>query len=906
MSFHDLFCEAPFQVVFGEVERFVCQKLTAYNDYLERADLSKQGKEIFDAVWGNIEFSSGEIYILDSPLLQRLRKIKQLGLAHYVYCGSDYSRFYHTTGVVFLADRMAASINKSNINRKEEQEYFKSVVRLAAIFHDVGHMFLSHVSEHYFGKSPLYPRHEEVDGMLMMFERRAKKSASLHELLSCMIVNTVEVRRLLKCVGKRLEGITIDSDDEIERVIEYISGLIVGVPVDRDVLPYSSIINGAIDADKCDYLSRDSHVTRVPVAVDISRLTQKLSVVETKEINMSDLWHNDSDASKPLYELAMANSAEKALFQLCIARTIMFDSVYYHHKVLTAETEMRGLINELANLEKPIFISFDEILEYTDDAFNRFFFDGLTATRKGRDLETIRKVQRELERVSNRNMAKRIACIMPDFLEGTQCSREKLFDDVLTNLNSEEESALLGKVQEQYFTINRLLDNAVDPADSNIFIIQPPNILYGHSKIQVPINLYNGSRREFRDYELVSSRETSSSASYVVTNAENRHLMYLALEKVLYKEYHVTLKDECAACGKFDDDHVRKNYNDLFLKGYFNDTPDLIKESLLCQYIQESQIEEIRQKFSLYEGPNGYTVGKAEICLFFKQIICACGEKECCRKIVQGIYRLLKAATFVDREFVGANLGVILSEISFAGKNITVLPLGGLRDSAVHIAYYFNDVHLDGKTITSKESLSEILDDDSSTDIIFFDDGSYSGMQLISIMQEYLGISAEKRTTDEQHVVPLEAALQEKLLGKNIIYCFLLFNVSKQEDTKKALCELGLKNVNFAYAQDMSSKIFEQDDIFENDEQKRLVKEFLHDVGYNIIKSQKSEDGSYKEHWSDQRAQDSALGYNDAQQMVILKSSVPTYTITPFWQKGTYRSIDWHPLFLRTNKDGKM
>lgn len=903
MSFRDLFQEKPFKDTFEEVEVFVSGKLKLYNDYLEKSTLSKLGKEIFDAVWGNIEFSSGEIYIIDSPLLQRLRRIKQLGLANYVYCGGDYSRFYHTTGVVYLADRMAASINRCGINSKEEQDYFKSIVRLAAIFHDTGHMFLSHVSEHYFSKSPLYPRHKMVSEMTEQFERKAKKPTSLHELISCMIVNTTEVARMIECVGKRLDGLIIESSADLEKVVEYISGLIVGVPIDRDILPYSSIINGAIDADKCDYLSRDSHVTRVPVAVDISRLTQKLSVVQTKEINLSELWHTDSDTSKPLYELAMSNSAEKALFQLCIARTIMFDSVYYHHKVLTAETEMRNLINELANMNKPVFTSFDEILEYTDDSFNAYFFERLKNEREGSDLETIQKVQLAIEKLLNRNMAKRIACIMPDFLEGSQSNRERLFDDVLTNLNSEEEADLIKSVSEQYDALNESLGINVETADKRIFIIQPPNILYGHSKIQVPINLYNGNRSEFRGYEIVSSRETSSSASYVVTNAENRHLMYLALEKTLYKKYHVILKSECAACGKFDDEVVRKNYNGLFLKGFFDDAPDLITDSLLYQYIHESQIQELQDKFSLYEGPSGYTVDKVAICRFFKQILSACEVKGDCRTIVQGIFNLLSSSIFVDRDFVGNNLLSILeSNISTEG-NIAILPLGGLRDSAKHISYYFNDVHLAEKNITIKESLPEILSDDDSGDIIFFDDASYSGKQLISIMQEYLGVTEGNRTTNEHHVDPLDLSLREKFIKKRIVFCFLLFNASNQDSTEAALQELGIQNVRFVYAKDLSRKVFEQSGIFkQGKEQQCCVRKFLWDVGYSILKSQKSESGSFKDHWSEERVRDSALGYNDAQQMVILKDSVPTYTITPFWHEGSYRNLNWTPLFLRTKK----
>lgn len=119
----------------------------------------------------------------------------------------------------------------------------------------------------------------------------------------------------------------------------------------------------------------DSHVTRVPVVIDISRLIQKLSVMEAEEINFSDLWHMESDSSKPFYKIAIDESAEKALFQLSIARTIMFDSIYYHHKVLTAETELRGLLNELPSLNNPVFTSFSDIPEYTDNDFIRYFFE---------------------------------------------------------------------------------------------------------------------------------------------------------------------------------------------------------------------------------------------------------------------------------------------------------------------------------------------------------------------------------------------------------------------------------------------------------------------------------------------------------------------------------------------------
>lgn len=831
-----------------------------------------------------------------------MRKIKQLGLAYFVYCGSDYSRFYHTTGVVFLADRMAVSINKCNVNTREQQEYFKSVVRLAAVFHDVGHMFLSHVSEHYFGKSPLYPRYQMINNMLETFEKKARKNVSLHELLSCMIVNTNEVRRLLRLVSKRLPGICIDQEKDLEQLIEYISGLITGVPVDRAVLPYSSVINGPIDADKCDYLSRDSHVTRVPVAVDISRLTQKLNVVEASEINTSDLWHMDSETSRPYYELAMSDSAEKALFQLCIARTIMFDSVYYHHKVLTAETELRELINILANMEEPIFNSFTEILEYTDDDFNKYFFEQLKTTRKQEDTNKINGVRQDWEHLYTREMAKRIACIMPEFLQGSQESRERLFDEVLTLLNSPGEKSLLDNVQQQYDEICKLL--AMGEAQNRLirlFVIQPPNILYGHSKIQVPINLDNGKKREFRGYELVSSRETSSSSSYIVAETEHKELAYLALEKVLRMEYSILLKDECGACGKYDQDKMRRYRLILFEKGYYDESPELIRDEFLANYISNDKIKNLVKQFKTYDGPGGHYLDEDEIKRFFKQILCTCKRNES-STVIPGIYRLLKEADFVDRTFIVKGMTDALQKIETNGRKVNIIPLGARGDSAVHMMYYFNDIKKEYAKINFNQTLVEVLQEKEESVIVFFDDGSYSGRQLLSIMQEYAGIPKTERATSEHHVDPLDPELFHKLSTSKIVFCFLMFNSNNLKEQEEDLRNLGLTDFEFLYFKDMNRKLLEVPSVLTDETERNIVKTYLQQVGMELVHSQKMEGGKYKVNWDEKRVREAALGYNDAQQMVFLKSSVPTYTITPFWFEGMYRGIPWKPLFRRTSK----
>lgn len=904
MSFKELFAEGEFQEVFQEVEQFADEMLSEYNTWLGSITLSDESKEIFDAVWGNIEFSSGEIYILDSPLLQRLRKIKQLGLAYFVYCGCDYSRYYHTLGVTYLSNRMATAINRCDLGMKEEnRNYFKAVVRLAAIFHDSGHMFLSHVSEHYFGKSPQYKRNEKITAFMNKFEEKAGKRTALHELLGCMIVNTKAVYQLLSRVVQYIDGIDAEHAARIDEMVEYISSLIVGVPVDREILPYSCIINGPIDADKCDYLSRDSHVTRVPVAVDISRITQKLSVVRNDEIHFSELWHADARTDMECYELAMQDSAEKALFQLCIARTIMFDSVYYHHKVLTAETEFRALINRLANLEKPFFVNFLEILRHTDEDFNIYFFENLKIGRNEKDCKEIDAIRHEIEKIVNRHLPKRVVCLTPDYLEGEQKCTEKFWDSVMSAFDSKDEKDFVCEIKNEYQSIReRLGDTGADVDKVQIFAIQAPTQVLGHSKIQVPIDLRNGVKRDFRGYELVSSRETSSSSSYIVTDADDKMLVFLAVEKIFVKKFNIFLKEEAFSCGKYDPQEINTKRMMLFKKGYYDDVPELVSDTLLYNCIAEKRIENIVKRFKGYEGPKGYRITSKSLETFLKQFMCVCESKSKCKSLLQGVCVLLEHALIFDRDYISRRLTPKVNELAQGDNELYVVPLGSLRDSAKHMMYFWNDISCPGVVIETEKSLEELLRMEAVNRIIFFDDGSCSGTQMISIMQEYMGIA--ERKTREVHVKELSKEDKDALREKDVLFFFCAFNEDKEKGIRTELKKIGLEKVSFAYVEDMSIQCLEtgRDGWFDSREQRELTKKVLGEIGLSLMRSTKMPGGVCKENWDVERIEQAALGYNDAQQMVFLKSSVPTYTITAFWAEGMYEDMEWKPLFRRTKK----
>src|SRR3569833_2825326 len=99
-----------------------------------------------DPLWNNIRLDSLSIELIDTPAFQRLRYVRQLGLAFLVYPGATHSRFEHALGAFHLARR--------TLNQFEEQDDFSAVgrdectlVRAAALLHDVGHYPFSHALE---------------------------------------------------------------------------------------------------------------------------------------------------------------------------------------------------------------------------------------------------------------------------------------------------------------------------------------------------------------------------------------------------------------------------------------------------------------------------------------------------------------------------------------------------------------------------------------------------------------------------------------------------------------------------------------------------------------------------------------------------------------------------------------
>lgn len=245
-----------------------------------------------DPIHGMIDLSAAEIKIVQSDAFQRLRYIRQLGTTYLVYHGAEHTRFGHSLGVMHLVGRSLDSLrSRGQLNElsKEDFDRIKQIGRLAALLHDIGHGPFSHVGE----ESKIYPTLTDVDG-------EDKKG---HEVYSHLIVHD-----LYKDI--------IDNSFEDIRVGDVLA-LLTGRMSDRKLHFLRDLVSGQIDADRMDYLLRDSYYCGVQYGrYDLHRLMDTLCICK--------------DERSGIWQLGIESDGVQAVEEFVFARYWMFIQVYFH------------------------------------------------------------------------------------------------------------------------------------------------------------------------------------------------------------------------------------------------------------------------------------------------------------------------------------------------------------------------------------------------------------------------------------------------------------------------------------------------------------------------------------------------------------------------------------------------
>ena len=245
-----------------------------------------------DPIHGFIEVSDLENKIINSAPFQRLRNIKQLAMTYMVFHGAEHTRFGHSLGVMFLVTKaFDAAVKNGNYDfSAEKYEWYKQILRLIALTHDLGHAPFSHASESVF-----------PDGLE-------------HETFTEKIVKETCIADYINEIGQEFKnkyGVQYDITPD----------LICNVYMGRDPGSNSeftflkSFMDSELDCDKMDYLLRDSTFCGVNYGkYDVDRLISSLTIYIQDECP----------------RLAIKDGGVQVFEEFVLARYFMFIQVYFH------------------------------------------------------------------------------------------------------------------------------------------------------------------------------------------------------------------------------------------------------------------------------------------------------------------------------------------------------------------------------------------------------------------------------------------------------------------------------------------------------------------------------------------------------------------------------------------------
>jgi len=269
--------------------------------------------EVRDPIHQTVMFDENEKAVIDHPVFQRMRYVRQLGLSYLVYPGAAHDRFSHMLGAMHIAGRVWDNVIEvsgellGGMFSRADLAYFRKILRFAALLHDVGHAPFSHASE------TLMPKFGTLELPKDWYVEWEPDRRAEHEDYSVMMI---------AALGRDPE-VPLDASEaqDIASLLHH------GVkPSGRwtkkhggkkgavhDLL--SSLISGELDVDRMDYLLRDAYYTGVAYGVyDMDHLVRNLGVAVMD--------------GRPT--LTIDSTAMRAFEDFLLARYHMFLQVYHH------------------------------------------------------------------------------------------------------------------------------------------------------------------------------------------------------------------------------------------------------------------------------------------------------------------------------------------------------------------------------------------------------------------------------------------------------------------------------------------------------------------------------------------------------------------------------------------------
>jgi HD superfamily phosphohydrolase len=274
-----------------------------------------------DLLHGFVYLTAAERVVIDHPLFQRLRYVRQNDVASLVYPSLNTSRFEHSVGTAWVAGRMAQNIIRGHhwptyrdaLGLDEDE--FLQTVRMYALLHDLGHLPLSHLFE-------------------TAFEDYARRTGTTGEALCESWTGVHGYRKLHEAVGARLAPLVLERAPVAEPVRAAVLRLMTekSLPHDDALRGVKLLVDSEIDADRADSTARDGRLAGGEYGTyDIERLSASVFVIP----------HGRS------WRLGYSRKAVGTLESLLFDRYRTYTWIHHHHRIVSLRTAARELIARL-------------------------------------------------------------------------------------------------------------------------------------------------------------------------------------------------------------------------------------------------------------------------------------------------------------------------------------------------------------------------------------------------------------------------------------------------------------------------------------------------------------------------------------------------------------------------------
>jgi len=919
-------------------------------------------KAVKDNIWGMIEFSHDDGEIIDSPLMQRMRSIRQNGLTYLTYPNANHTRFEHSLGVFEVVGRLldsailtAEAYSKEReggvtVNEELEPVSYSRVsreyrlIRHAALLHDVGHAPFSHVSEKVFktlsaelNVGPIsvkqfsdlfrleYSLPLDLDGGKNETGVRPK-SKSLSELLSVAILLSDRFDSFYKavCHGDS----TFDEDADIYDLC----ALILGDRISQNDFALPEVLSGPVDADKIDYLVRDSRACGINVGIDVARVFLRAGVYKAAPATGDALGLGNIDQKKPIKLFLIDPSGSDAVRELGTSRLSLYDRVYYHQYTRKAEHELLKVFKSFASSTDPKIKRFNCLLS-TWAASEDYLLDTLC-------LSTDAAIQNGSRRIKSRNMPKRVAMLSREFIVDpvVPCKEfektcEKQVDEIIEQLFRPSSSESLFSDSNEadaqasvFFSDASKHLKGIGGVDSDGFLPTKPPIGFIPPPKQVDADpkpalvLMNDTVVRFGEDE--SSRLFAGAVRLnkgIVTAPDGaRETALLALEKSLFLnclDVDFVFSNQTANPSdppavpplevkglvlprldiemmlrqfKLNGDRLKEYRKHLLSEGFYEGLQHLIP------YDDDQKVSAITRKFDTFQGEHGWKIDEDHTRRFIEQFPVDL------RRQIAGI--LMDDFYYMDRADIIANARDAITKIATDGPWFAS-PLS--LSSGMALRTNIRDsIILRNVTFVSNPAEAVERAAAENGNVLLFDDNIASGTQAKRQFSILFG--NEEAPKEKNYFADKLNATQIDFIRKNgISFAFAAAYAKGTEELGKYLVEQDVK-------QDLIRIEFGKALEETNVEAKLLpdLKTFLSDVGKQVLAQRFEREGKED---PNAEAMKHSLGYSNLQSAYAHSLNVPTTTLTALWCPGvvsssvrlsetesTEISMPWLPLLLRS------